>query len=638
LSAFDARFSTQTFWEKNDRVVNNLFVGGGTNLLFQDLGVSRTELTKTAATGGQFALRQNVEYDANNRPFNIFPSAWDVNFETEVRQPLLQGAGLEFNRIAGPGAQPGFTVKSGVVLARIDHDISLADFEAAVRDQVNLVENAYWELYFAYRDLDAKIAGRDSALEAWRRAKRLLTAGGRGGDVASEAQASSQYFFFRAQVEDALSGGQNPAGALPGAGTFRAAGGIYAREAELRSLMGLPENDGRLIRPADEPTTARVLFDWSEVVDEALLRRVELRRQKWVIRRREMQFVASQNFLLPRLDAVARYRWRGFGHDLIDNSQEPGRFDNAWQTLTNGDFQEWQLGALLEIPLGQRAAFAAVKQAELQLARERAVLDEQERQVASDLAAAIRELHRAHETSKTYFNLRLRLREAVEAVRREYEAGATTIDVLLESQRHLAEAEQAYFRSVVAYNFAIKTVHYEKGSLLDYNQIYLAEGPWPAQAYDDARRRARREAAGHPFNYGLTRPGVVSAGAYQQQTMDYTTPTSPEAIETGPVEKEQPQALPEPDNALPEALEPASQHPEPTLHEVVRAIRSPLPRDLRAGPSQVMPATAIEPAGASPSNNHRDQAAMPAPTALKRQVGLPDLQRLPPIAPAVARP
>ena len=41
-------------------------------------------------------------------------------------------------------------------------DISLADFEIGLRDFVSNVENAYWDLYFAYRNLgyDGATAGR----------------------------------------------------------------------------------------------------------------------------------------------------------------------------------------------------------------------------------------------------------------------------------------------------------------------------------------------------------------------------------------------------------------------------------------------------------------------------------------------
>ena len=57
-------------------------------------------------------------------------------FEIEARHPLLQGAGIGYNRIAGPNATPGNY--NGIVIARIRTDIALADFEISVR---NLVED-----------------------------------------------------------------------------------------------------------------------------------------------------------------------------------------------------------------------------------------------------------------------------------------------------------------------------------------------------------------------------------------------------------------------------------------------------------------------------------------------------------------
>ena len=94
-----------------------------------------------------------------------------------MRQPLLRGAGVQFNRIAGPGAQPG--LYNGVMLARINTDIALADFEASVRNLVADVESAYWELYLRLSLLDAAFAGRDSALLTWRRMYALSEPGPR---------------------------------------------------------------------------------------------------------------------------------------------------------------------------------------------------------------------------------------------------------------------------------------------------------------------------------------------------------------------------------------------------------------------------------------------------------------------------
>ena len=77
--------------------------------------------------------------------------------------------------------------------------------------------------------------------------------------------------------------------------------------------------DGRLIRPADDPTTAHVEFDWDEVKIESLARMPELRRQKWIVKQHELQLIASKNFLLPRLDFDATYRWLGFGQNLWES-------------------------------------------------------------------------------------------------------------------------------------------------------------------------------------------------------------------------------------------------------------------------------------------------------------------------------
>ena len=52
-------------------------------------------------------------------------------------------------------------------------------------------------------------------------------------------------------------------------------------------------------------------------MSEAMARNVDLRRQKWRVKETELELIAAKNFLLPRLDAVGQYRWRGLGDDLL---------------------------------------------------------------------------------------------------------------------------------------------------------------------------------------------------------------------------------------------------------------------------------------------------------------------------------
>ena len=85
--------------------------------------------------------------------------------------------------------------------------------------------------------------------------------GSKGGEAEKEAQAREQFFFFDATVQTAQTS-------------------LFRDETRLRYLMGLAIADGRLIRPSDEPTTAKVSFDWNEIREEGLARSTELRQQK----------------------------------------------------------------------------------------------------------------------------------------------------------------------------------------------------------------------------------------------------------------------------------------------------------------------------------------------------------------------
>lgn len=589
LAAFDAQFSTSVYGEKNDRALNNQFFGGGTRLLQQDAVVFQSAITKQAATGTQFTARHNVDYDANNAPGNLFASAWNTNIETEFRHPLLQGGGIDFNRIAGPTRTPG--VYNGVLIARVNTDVRLTDFELAVRDLVSNVENAYWDLYFAYRDLDAKIAARDASLETWRKIQALYSSGRRGGEAEKEAQAREQYFLFEEEVQNALAGrliDGTRTGNGSGGGTFRGQGGVQVAERRLRLLLGLPPSDGRLIRPADEPITAPLVFDWREVTAEAVSRRAELRRQRWVTRRYELEWIASKNHLLPRLDAVGRYRWRGFGHDLLDNSPTLGRFDNAYGNLTDGDFQEWQLGMELTVPIGYRQAFAGVRNAELQLARQRALLCEQERQVLHDVANAVADLDRARVVSETSANRLAAARQQLAAVTAAYEADKAPLDLLLEAQRTVADAESRYYRALSEYAVAMKNVHFAKGTLLAYDGVYLNEGPWCREAYADAAELQRRRGKPRELNYASAQAPRVSRGTYDQhpaiaEALPLAEPTPPGV----PLEEEEaaepitptPTAEPEQESAA-SLINPATEI-LPALHAAEPAKQIPFPPAIR---------------------------------------------------------
>jgi hypothetical protein len=337
------------------------------------------------------------------------------------------------------------------------------------------------------------VKARDTALETWRRIQALNEAGRRGGEAEKEAQAREQYFRFESDVQDSLAGRpldgtRTGNGSRPG--TMRALPGILVNERRLRLLMGITPESATIIRPADEPFPASVVFDWGSISGEALARRSELRRQRWRIKQREMELLATRNFMLPRLDVYGLYRFRGFGDSLLD-PQGGGPFSNAYQDLTTGNFQEWSAGVEFAMTFGFRQASAAMRNAELHLARERAILKAQEQEVLYDLAQAVAEMDRGFVVLQTNYNRMIAAREQVAAVQAAFEDDRVQFIAVLDAQRRLAEDEAQYYRSRTEYGVGLKNVHFEKGTLLDYLGVATAEGPWPDGAYEDAARKER---------------------------------------------------------------------------------------------------------------------------------------------------
>jgi outer membrane protein TolC len=637
LSQFDAQLDSSITWQNNDRPQNfgNIQLSNFFNPLFRQHSAQYTTgLTKTAGNGSTFELRNNINYDQNNNGSRAQPSDWFANIEAAVTQPLLQGAGTQYNQIAGPRSfqeqAGGFADQiDGVVIARLRTDITLTDFEVGVRNLMRDVETAYWELYFTYRDLEARKIGYASSVAAWRKVNARARVGGEGGEANAEAQARSQVFLFQSQMQTALTN-------------------LFRVENRLRYLMGLTVSDGRLIRPLDEPTTAQVHFDWSTIQTEALARREELRRQRWLVKRRELELVAAKNQLLPRLDAVGRYRWLGAGDDLLNSSRTgiqpffPG--SNALESLTSGRFQEWQLGLQFTMPLGMRLGLTQVRNAQTQMARERQVLKDLELEVSHQLGDAVRDIDHNYGVALSNFNRRAAANDEVNAVTALYDAGRITLDQVLDAQRRQSEAESNFYRSLVDYNRAIMLLHYRKGSLLEYNAVYLAEGPWPGKAYFDAMRRARSADAALKFDYGFSRPRVFSRGPVTQDggtSMGGVSEVPPSSVRPGgQTPPAAPEAVPqevipaptnEPLSAIPatvttasfneptaEALPVAGTPPlsaAPAPNQPAAAPTNPFPRGVTSTPAPIGDAATTAVPLANPFNNYTASTGAPAAAA-----------------------
>jgi outer membrane protein TolC len=486
LADFDAQVTTSLFWDRTDSPRNNTSVER-VFVFEQDSLQWQTELSKRTADGTQLFLRNLTSYTDNNIPlapfgFQALRSVWQTALEAEVRQPLLRGRGAFINRMP-------------IIISRIGTDQEIANLEAQLQNMLANVEIRYWDLYCAYRNLDAARYGRDSALTTWRIVQDKYKA--QTVTVQREAQAREQYYFFRAEVERAWSD-------------------LLDAESNLRWLLGIASTDGRLIRPIDEPIKAPIQFDYCQSLEDALACRPELRQERWEVKKRQLSVAYAKNSLLPTVNAFATYRWLGVGDRLVSYDDPTPDFpladSGAWNELFGGNYQEFRLGVEAGLPVGFRRELANVKNAELKLAREMARAEDMELDVTRELQHALRALDTNYQLAQTNFNRWASTTTELKSLEDVREIRGETLDVLLEAQRRRAQAEIAYHQALCEYNKVIALIHRRKGTTLSYSGVQFDEGPWAGKAYYDAEEYARRRSASREINYGWTRPEVISQG------------------------------------------------------------------------------------------------------------------------------
>jgi hypothetical protein len=539
LSEFDTQFSSVFGYNTTDRPRN---VGPGNPFnpqLFQAIDSNfQSALSKRLATGGVATLRTTTVYSQNNvlspGVGRAVPSDYTQTLEMQLSHPLLRGRGTMINRLP-------------VVLARINEDIALHDFEANVRNLVKATEDAYWDLYLGYRAVETAQTSLDVAADLWRAMSTRL---GTAAPPEAEAQARGLYQQFSNALLAAKHGSTVP-GSDPR--------GLYGREQTLREKIGWSPNDSRLIRPSDVPTTARIDFDWESIKAEALMRNTELRRHKWFIKGIEMELISAKNQLLPQLDLTGIYRWVGVGDELINRersgAQFPSQGTSAWEGLTSGDFQE--VGARIELtpaPIGARRALANIQNRKLGLAKAHVELQEKEVALVDQITTAWRLLDSNYEQIRGFLDQWQAIEDEIAVYRAKVEVVelAPLLDMLLRAEERRARAQFSYYAAVCEYNKQLVNIHYFKGSLLDLNNIALEEGPWTGKAYWDANELARQRAAGHYFDYGYTRPAVVSQGQVPQGMATEGQLPSPSATVRGADGSPTPAAPPvQPESSVP---------------------------------------------------------------------------------------
>jgi outer membrane protein TolC len=394
--------------------------------------------------GGKIVLEQNV----NNSWFfptrSLLNPYYQDDLVLQLTQPLLQNFGVAVNQ-------------ARITIARNTQRVSLLDFRKTVEDTVLKIEQTYWALLQAERDVQT---GRDLVDASERTAQLLYYRQKEGQEVtaAQVNQANAQTEARRVELKQE----QEQVGDLSD---------------QLKLLMNdpaYPLSGNSILSPADDFQRDPLKFNLDDQIESALENRLELGQEQVRIDSSEVAVDVARNGLLPSLTLALTGTVDGVGRGFSDGFHSEGDFNHLGYSV------ELQF----QLPIGNRAARAVWQRALLQRMQAIASYGKQIEQVTSDVQAAARKVRfswdRLTEARSSVLSYQ-RLLDSLDAQRRQGDQQLTFDFVfnLLQDQEQLAAQQRAEHLAESDYNSAIAQLEQAKGTILRYDNVMMEQEPVP---------------------------------------------------------------------------------------------------------------------------------------------------------------
>ncbi len=487
LSKFDARWISSLSWQKVDQPTAAQFLSFQNS---RDASNLSTTLAKPLPTGGVAGITFSTDYSKFDTAAAQGSGFVNPNYTPRVQftleQPLLRLFGVEVNQLTPnhPGSQllnlqpSGGGGTEGILISRIRLDQTKANFEVEMNFLLANVEAAYWNLFAAYYNLYAQEEGLRQAFEGYRFIEIRVQTGNEPPQ--SRYQARAQFERFRGQV-------------------LRARGQVLEAERQLRGILGVRSDDGTRLVPIDKPNEAPYLPDFYEAANEALANVPELMILRMDLKAQQLNLILQKNLRQPDLRSFMQYDVAGLGtrldgREFADtNRLVPG---NALTSLANNNFNSWTIGFRMDVPIGFRDANAAVREAQLNVAKTYYQLRDLEMKTLEYLVSQFRRVTETHavigplRAEREYLQMYLAKVAEVIAIGSWNPAFYQNY---LTVQQQFAVAIAAEYRAIADYNTALATFEWAKGTIKQYNNVTIGEGPLPPwvskKAADHIRER-----------------------------------------------------------------------------------------------------------------------------------------------------
>ena len=426
-AAFDGVFFGNLTRRQIDQPTASQLSATKSEFLTTALGVRKLLPSGTVITG-QYQLNRTKQDFA----YQTINPAYTSAFSLDLRQPLLRGFGLDFNR-------------SGILISKNNRHISDLTFRRQIRDTIRQIEEAYWRLVQARADV--VITARE--LADFEQIYRYLVAR-KDFDILPVNIAATEADLELAHVD-----------------FVRRRAALFDAQDRLVGAMNDPElnlADAIEVIPSDFPQLERLLVDRLAEVQTALDHRTEIHEQQLQVNNAEIGIDRAKNSELPKLDLALTATYQGLSSTA----------DRSFDEVSRRKFINYEVGVQVELPIGNRGPKAARRRAELQRSQAAANLRRVMEDVILDVNLSVRRLETSYDQIEPSFaSVEARRRELESHVARAERKDIGTLSTELGARRSLASTRRTMLNAIVEYNIAIVDLERAKGTLLEYNNIAI---------------------------------------------------------------------------------------------------------------------------------------------------------------------
>jgi len=475
---YDPLLSSENYYERSTTPTSSTLGGAGASG-----AVTQTDMTGSARLGGfspwaggsyelDFSSTRLTTTNQNVRLNPQFPTAFTLTYA----QPLLRGLRFDLNR-------------RNIEIAKKNLSLSDAQFRQRAIDIITQVEQAYWDLAFALRNLQVQIDAVKQARLQVESNQRLVEKGVLAPiDIVA---ATTQVTTFEQNV-------------------YTAQEAVTQAENTLKTLI-LPDRTEAMWSRAITPVTAVSLeaprVPLEVAVKAALANRQDLAQLKTSaeINRINVRYFRDQT--KPQVDLVGTYTTVGLAGTLVQATSTAGTtsaltqrvndlsvllglqplpssattssvapaliggYGQSLRNLIDQSYPTTRVGVRISLPLRNRSAEANLGSALAQGHR----IEDQFKQAEQLIEAEVRNSLQAVRSAEARLAAAAATRSSAEqqyaSEQRQFRAGTTTLFLVLQRQTDLLAASARELEAQTALNKAISQLHRATGNTLTANNV-----------------------------------------------------------------------------------------------------------------------------------------------------------------------